>query len=56
MGSINWALWLVSAAGGVIAGCIIIAIGMHLDKRREDKRIGDELCEVAAEMDDDSGA
>ena len=55
MASINWILWLVAASGGVIVGCIILAIGMVIEKRREDARISEELCEMAAEMDDEDG-
>lgn len=47
---INWVLWLVAAAGGVIVGCVIIAIGMVMDKKREDRRLGEELCAMQAEV------
>jgi uncharacterized membrane-anchored protein YhcB (DUF1043 family) len=50
---INWTLWLIAAAMGVMVGFIILAIGMWMDKRAENKRLGDELCATQAEMEGD---
>lgn len=34
MGNINWTVWLLAAAGGVLVGMIVLAVGMWIDARR----------------------
>jgi hypothetical protein len=38
MGNINWVVWLLAAANGVLVGAIICVIGMWMDKRREKRQ------------------
>jgi hypothetical protein len=37
MGNINWVVWLLAAANGVLVGAIICVIGMWMDKRRGER-------------------
>lgn len=43
MSEINWALWLVSGAGGILVGCIVLVIGMWMDKIREEREAEDPI-------------
>lgn len=57
--AVNWIAWLMAAAGGCIVGALVYSAGVWMDKRREDRRLSEEVCAMQAEMeskDDDSGA
>ena len=49
MGNINWTVWLLAAAGGVVVGMIVLAVGMWLEARQE--RL-DEEAEQSADVAD----
>lgn len=54
MNEINWVVWLIAAAGGVIVGVIICVIGMWMDARRAAKAqaLDEEFCAMQAQMDE----
>ena len=43
MNDINWTVWLLAAAGGTIVGCIILVVGMWMDKVREERAAEDPI-------------
>ena len=55
MSEINWVLWLIAAAMGVMVGFVILAIGMWMDARRaaRTQTPEDEFCAMQAEMEGD---
>jgi hypothetical protein len=55
MSSINWVVWLLAAAGGVVVGFIVLAAGMWIDARRaaQDLALEDEFCAMQADLEAD---
>lgn len=50
MSALNWANWIAACIGGLMVGVLVLIIGMWIDRRREDKRLGRELAEFEKEF------